>query len=292
MIDCYRSMITLIAESKTMRDGGMPVSHELFEKHKPAGEHVADEIMHRLALMPVQEIAAVIKISPAMASKVLRMAYEFPNKLIGLRAVEAFTGVVFKALDYDTLTEDDKTYASGKVRIISSLYGWLRPDDLIKTYRTDFTTRIAPDSSPAGNISTASLVSGNKTLAEYWRKDVTIALVQELQRTGETDILDLMPGDAAKCIDWKLVKRFAKVWKVDFKDDGQISDLSVPGSRSSGLPKLRTPHANKLKTLRGELLRTIITSRLDSPSSLLTLETDSLLPLATPDYPDHIAFCV
>ncbi|MDE6339391.1 MAG: YaaA family protein [Muribaculaceae bacterium] len=290
-------MITLIAESKTMRDGGVPVAPEIYAGHKPVGEIVADEIMHRLALMSVQEIAAAIKISPVMASKVAKMAYEFPNKQIGLRAMEAFTGVVFKAFDYESLSTEDKVLADDNVRIISSLYGWLVPSDIVKTYRTDFTTRIAPFDGPCANPSTLSLTTGTKTLAEYWRKDVTIQLVRELQRTGETDILDLMPGDAAKCIDWKFVKRFAKVWKVDFKELKDGCDLPFSDSEEDSKivydPKsYRTPHAGKLKTLRGELLREIVTRRLSSPAALLRLETDSLLPLRTPDYPDHIAFCV
>lgn len=257
-------MIILIAESKTMRDGGMPVAQEMYVENCPAGEDVADEVMHRLALMSVPEIVNEIKIGSKMASKIAAMAYEFPNKGIGLRAIEAFTGVVFKAFDYGSLSVEDKGYADSHVRIISSLYGWLRPLDIIKGYRTDFTTRLAP---------------GNKPFSDYWRKDVTIQLVRELQRTGETDILNLLPGDAAKCVDWKLVKRFAKVWKVDFKELLDGGDY-------------KTPHAGKLKTLRGELLRAIITQRITSPSSLLTFNTDTLLPLGTPDYPDHIAFCV
>lgn len=247
-----------------MCDGGMPVAPDLYVKHRPIGEVVADEVMHRISLMSPQEIAADVKISLKIASKIAEMAYEFPNKLIGLPAIKAFTGVVFRALDYDTLDAEDKKYFDENVRIISSLYGWLRPLDIIKGYRTDFTTRLAP---------------GNKSFADYWRKDVTIHLVRELQRAGATDILNLLPGDAAKCIDWKLVKRFAKVWKVDFKELMDGGDY-------------KTPNAGKLKALRGKILRTIVTGKISSPDPLLDLHTDPLLPLGTPDYPDHIAFCV
>ncbi len=256
-------MLTLIAESKTMLDRELPISPEQFEANTPAGEAAADKIMARVADMDAEDIAAAIKISPAMAAKVVRMAYEFPNKQTGLHAINAFTGVVFKNFDYPSLSPEEKESTNQHVRIISSLYGWLRPEDIIKPYRFDFNTPLAPD---------------DKTFAAFWKKDVTIQLVKYLQAANEPSILNLLPADAAKCIDWKLVKRFAKVWKVDFKEqDGSA---------------VRTPHAGKLKALRGTLLREIITQGISSPTALLTLETDTLLPLATPDYPDHIAFSV
>ena len=222
-------MLTLIAESKTMLEQELPVSRECYEANTPAGEAFADETMARVADMDVADIATAIKISPAMAAKVVRMAYEFPNKQTGLRAIDAFTGVVFKNFDYTSLSPEEKERTATNVRIISSLYGWLRPEDIIKPYRFDFTTPVAPD---------------DKTFAAWWKKDVTIQLVRQLKATGEKNILNLLPADAAKCIDWKLVKNFAKVWKVDFKEqDGSA---------------VRTPHAGKLKALRGHLLSCLL----------------------------------
>lgn len=257
-------MTMLIAESKTMREDAVPVPAEVFAAHTPEGESVADDVMHRVALMPLSEISTEIKVSSAMVAKISRMAYEFPIKQIGMKAIEAYTGVVFRALDYGSLTPPQRESVAESVRLISSLYGWLRPDDIVKPYRMEFTTRLAP---------------GDKTFADYWRKDVTIQLVRHVQNRCASAVLNLLPADAAKCVDWKLLKRFVKVWKVDFKE-------LTPGG------EYRTPHAGKLKALRGELLREIITRRIETPAELLTLSTDNLLPLGTPDYPDHIAFCV
>ncbi|MDE7349886.1 MAG: YaaA family protein, partial [Muribaculaceae bacterium] len=230
-------MLILIAESKTMLEQELPVSRECYEDNTPAGEAFADETMSRVADMDVADIAAAIKISPAMAAKVVRMAYEFPNKQTGLRAIDAFTGVVFKNFDYTSLSPEEKERTATNVRIISSLYGWLRPEDIIKPYRFDFTTPLAPD---------------DKTFAAWWKKDVTIRLVKQLKAAGEKNILNLLPADAAKCIDWKLVKNFAKVWKVDFKEQDGTA--------------VRTPHAGKLKALRGHLLREIITQNITTPT--------------------------
>lgn len=257
-------MITLIAESKTMADNERPVSNEEFEAHRPSGEPTADEVMLNVAGMTVPEISSAIKISPALAAKVTKMAYEFPNKSMGYKAIESYTGVVFKEFRYTELAPDEKLRVAENVRLISSLYGWLLPSDIIKPYRFDFTTRLAPD---------------DRTFSDYWRRNVTMALVKDLQAKGDNVIINLLPSEAAKCIDWKLVKRFAKVYKVDFKE---VKDGG----------EYRTPHAGRLKALRGELLREIIRRGINTPSALLDLATDNLLPLGTPDYPDHIAYMV
>lgn len=255
-------MLILIAESKTMSDRELPVTPELYATHTPDGEVVADEVMATVAALSVSDIADAIKISHKMAAKVAVMAYEFPNKGLGLRAIDAYTGVVFKNLSFPTLPDAARIRTMERVRIISSLYGWLRPDDYVKPYRFDYTTPLAPE---------------DRSFCSYWRRDVTVSLVRDLRQTGETDVLDLLPADASKCVDWKLVKNFAKVWKVDFKDilDGN---------------NVRTPHAGRLKALRGRLLRNILTQDLKTPEDLRTFVSEDLIPLGTPDYPDHIAF--
>lgn len=255
-------MIVLIAESKTMRSVEKEILPEQYHAHTPSGEVFADAIMERLSRTPVPDICEEMKVSVPMARKILTLAYEFPNKSLGLPAIESYTGVVFKAFRYETLNEEQKNKTASTVRIISSLYGWLRPDDVIKQYRTDFYSPVSPD---------------DGQLASFWRKDTTIQLVNDIKTSGDTVVLNLLPADAAKCIDWKLVKRFAKVWKVDFKQQKEGGGW-------------KTPHAGLLKQLRGELLREIIKENISSPVQLESLVSESLIPLGSPDYPDRVAF--
>lgn len=190
------------------------------------------------------------------------MIYEFPNKSLGERAITAFTGVVFKALDYDTLTLSERARCASEVRIISSLYGLLRPDDIIKPYRLDFTTKVSPTGT---------------ALNSFLKKDVTIRLVKTLREESRTEILNLLPADAAKCVDWKIVKKFCKVWKVDFVEvcDGE---------------KTKTPAANKLKTMRGKLLRQLLVEGINNISELKNIKSDDFIYNGTPVYPDHLQF--
>lgn len=255
-------MLTLIAESKTMLGEQQKVSADSFDSHKPAGENEAERIMERLGLLSQPELIAETGFSATLAAKLRQMIYEFPNKALGLKTIEAFTGIVFKALDYDSLSDDAKSRCEHELRLISSLYGFLRPDDIIKPYRLDFTTKAAPE---------------GKALNSFWKKDVTIQLIRTIKEEGHAELLNLLPADAAKCIDWKIVKKFCKVWKVDFVE---LTEGAVT----------KTPTATKLKTLRGKLLRLILSENISSVAELKNLKSDDFIFEGTPVYPDHLQF--
>lgn len=257
-------MLTLIAESKTMAPE-KDVEAGLRARHIPCGEKTASEIIDSLKDLTVGELAEQLGLSPTLAVKMKKMCYEFGYKATGNCAVEAYTGVVFKALDYTSLSDEAKDRCNREVAIISSLYGWLRPEDIIKSYRLDFTSK--PEGTPAEG----------RCLNAFWRADVTKQLVKTLQAQGITEILNLMPADAAKCIDWKLVKRFAKVWKVDFQE-------MLDGG------KTKTPNAGRLKTLRGTLLRQILEEDIRDSRGVTRTVSPHYVCEGTPVYPDHLQF--
>lgn len=253
----------LIAESKTMASRETEVSREEFAECRPLFDGIANAIMDSLRDRTPEQLAAEAGITLRLAASLRRMIYEFPNKTTGMRAIEAFTGVVFRQLRLAEYDGAQREFLRDNVRIISSLYGWLRSDDIIKPYRFDFKSHVAPL---------------GETLMKYWRKDVTIALAQELRAKGDTVIIDLLPSDAAKCVDWKLVKRFAKVYKVDFK-------------MYDGTDAMKTPNAGRLKELRGRLLDLIVRNGLSSPADIATLESPDFMPdPAGPRYPFYLSF--
>lgn len=255
-------MLILIAESKTMLDTQSPVSATQLLKHTPAGEYQASEIMRRLAMLSPDELMAETGFTPTLAARLSRMIYEFPNRLLGQKAIQAYTGVVFKALKYDDLTDSQQAVCDRDVRIISSLYGILRPDDIIKPYRLDFTTKVAP--------------SGG-ALNAYWRKDVTINLVKTIREGCYGAVLNLLPNDAAKCIDWKIVKRFCGVWKIDF---AEVTEADT----------MRTPTATKLKTMRGKMVRQIICDGITGINELMRMESDDFVYEGLGEYSNHLRF--
>lgn len=254
-------MLILIAESKTMTPCDTPVDRERYAAHTPVFIDRAAGIMGALTRMPADELAARTRLSAAMVSRLMLMARGFPDTGTGARAAEAFTGVVFKAFGYDTLDAEARARTQEHLAIVSSLYGWLRPADIVKPYRLDYTTPAAPDGT---------------ALAAWWRRAVTARLLDTIAAGAHETVIDMLPADAARCIDWKAVKEHARVFKVDFREMG-------PGGAT------RTPHAGRLKTLRGLMLRHVMTNAIDTPEELAAAETDECLP--TPQgAPGNITF--
>ena len=253
----------LIAESKTMASAETEVSREEFAEHRPLFDGIANSIIDSLRDRTPEQLAAEAGITLRLAASLRRMIYEFPNKSTGLRAIEAFTGVVFRQLRLAGYDAAQKKFLQDNVRIVSSLYGWLRPDDIVKPYRFDFKSHVAPL---------------GETLMKYWKKDVTIAMAQELRAKGDTVIIDLLPSDAAKCVDWKLIKQFANVYKVDFK-------------MYDGTDVMKTPNAGRLKELRGRLLDLIVRNGISSPADIASMESSDFMPdPAGPRYPSYLSF--
>lgn len=212
----------------------------------PIFDKEAAKIAAFLSSIPVPVLAERLSLSLTLASKASMLFYDFPNKTIGIKAINAFTGEVFKSLDISSLDVDTMKFLSEKIGIISSLYGYLHPDNIIKPYRLDFNSKGLPE---------------DISMAKYWKKNLTIYLVKYLKEKGEKEILDLLPSEASKCIDWKVVKAFAKVLKVNFKTFDENGEL-------------KTPPASRLKELRGLLTRQILLERINNFQTLLCIEAN------------------
>lgn len=241
-------MLILIAESKTMTACSNRIQNSALNKHKPMLDTAANAEMEYLDKFSVAELAPKIGISVALAQSMKKMIFEFPNKSLGEAALYAYTGVVFKALEPASLSPSAILNANKNLRLISSLYGWLRPDDIIKSYRLEFKCKANPESIPTYN---------------YLKPEITSALSVYLEANHCCEILDLMPADAAKCIDWKSLKTGTKVWKVDFVE-------TIDGIE-------KTPNAGKLKKLRGTLLRQILSENIYNITSLADLESEDYI---------------
>ena len=116
------------------------------------------------------------------------------------QAIYAFSGDVYRGLDAYTISEEKIKTLQDTVRIISGLYGILKPLDLMQPYRLEMGTKF--------------LVGKNKNLYEFWRKKITQSLNDELEE-GEL-FLNLASNEYFKAIDAKALK--VPVVTAIFKD--------------------------------------------------------------------------
>lgn len=115
-------------------------------------------------------------------------------------AVYAFSGDVYRGLDAYNIPEEKIEILQNTVRIISGLYGLLKPTDLIQPYRLEMGTKF-----PVGK---------NKNLYEFWKKTLTKALNEEL--ADDEVFLNLASNEYFKAIDAKALK--VPVITASFKD--------------------------------------------------------------------------
>lgn len=119
------------------------------------------------------------------------------------QAVYAFSGDVYRGIDAYTIPKDKLEKVQDTVRIISGLYGLLKPLDLIQPYRLEMGTKF-----PVGK---------NKNLYEFWKQKVTKALNSELD--DDELFLNLASNEYFKAIDIKTLKVPVVTAKfLDFKN--------------------------------------------------------------------------
>lgn len=134
-------------------------------------------------------------------------------------AVYAFAGDVYIGLDAYSLPVDKLDDLQERLRILSGLYGLLKPLDLVQPYRLEMGTQL-----PVGE---------SKNLYEYWKQKLTASLNKELKK-GEL-FVNLASDEYASAIDFKALK--VPVIKVDFKDmkDGKLKMISFFAKKARGM---------------------------------------------------------
>lgn len=134
-------------------------------------------------------------------------------------AVFAFDGDVYTGLDAYTIPADKISVLQDKLRILSGLYGILKPLDLMQPYRLEMGTSMS--------------IGTNKNLYEFWKKKLTKALNDELQNNEL--FLNLASNEYFSAVDVKSLK--VPVITPEFKDykDGKLKMISFFAKKARGL---------------------------------------------------------
>ncbi|QXP51832.1 peroxide stress protein YaaA [Cellulophaga sp. HaHa_2_1] len=152
-------------------------------------------------------------------------------------AVFAFSGDVYQGLDAYSLKETKIAELQNQLRILSGLYGVLKPLDLMQAYRLEMGT---------------SLKVGNaKNLYEFWKKDITASLNSELEE-GEL-FVNLASNEYFSAVDEKNLKVpvIAPIFK-DWKNDKlKIISFYAKKARGAMVRYIVDEKVNSLEELRG-----------------------------------------
>ena len=232
-------MISVVSPAKTL-DYESKVPFKDFS----ISEHLLDSnsLMKRLKLLEAEDLSSLMGISDKLASLNFERnmnwnAEKKPSK-DARQAIYAFKGDVYTGLDAGTLTEQQIKFLDTHLRILSGLYGILRPLDLIEPHRLEMGTKFKN--------------SKGKDLYEFWGDKIALSLANTLESHKNRTVLNLA--------------------SVEYFSSVRLSELKVPvfnptfKDYKNGKYKIISFYAKKA---RGLMARYIVLNKIDKPEEIL-----------------------
>ncbi|WP_020409453.1 peroxide stress protein YaaA [Hahella ganghwensis] len=230
-------MLTVVSPAKTLD----------YESDIPSVESTVPAFLdHSLELIDVLkgkepwELSEMMSISSDLATLNANryQQWSVPFTIENARpALFAFKGDVYTGIDVETLSEEDLQESQKRLRILSGLYGLLKPLDLMQPYRLEMGTRLV---NPRGT-----------NLYQFWGDTITETLNDELQEKSDPILVNLASNEYFKSV--KPKKLNARVITPVFKD--------LKGDKY----KVVSFWAKKA---RGLMARYIVQNRIDEPEGL------------------------
>lgn len=253
-------MLILLSPAKSL-DYEAPVPTGL-EPSLPAFLPETTALIELLRTKAPQDLASLMKISDALAAlNVARYAAWSPQFSANNArpAVLAFNGDVYEGLDARSLQPVDLHWAQQHLRILSGLYGVLRPLDWMQPYRLEMGTRLAT-------------ASGNN-LYQFWGTKIAQHLRDEQAHDPAPVVLNLASQEYFKAVDTSVLQ--ANVVHCVFEE------------WKSGGYKVVSIHA---KRARGLMARYAIDQRATQPKDLLSFDAEGYAFDSQASDPNRLVF--
>jgi len=137
------------------------------------------------------------------------------------QAILAFKGDVYSGLDAESFKADDFKFAQKHLRVLSGLYGLLRPLDLMQPYRLEMGTRLKTDE--------------GKNLYEFWGSDITEGLNKQLKKIKSDTLINLASNEYFKSVKPKELN--ARIITPAFKEfkNGEYKMIGIYAKKARGL---------------------------------------------------------
>lgn len=214
-------MLIVVSPAKTL-DYTSPLATPTFTLPELT-QHSAELIDVCRELTPM-DIASLMKVSDKIAGlNAARFTEWQPEFTVNnaRQAILAFKGDVYTGLAADTMTEAQFTYTQQHLRILSGLYGVLRPLDLMQPYRLEMGTRLA---NPRGS-----------NLYQFWGNIVTDKLNAAVAEQGDDIVVNLASNEYFKAVKTKQLQ--AQLITPVFKDckNGTYKVISFYAKRARGM---------------------------------------------------------
>ena len=236
-------MLTILGPAKTidMSPHGITEHHTL-----PQYLDQAEELVNQLRQYSLPRLKSLMKISDKLATLTFeryagwRHSYSLEE---GQQAILAFSGEVFNGLQARSLSEGDLLFAQEHIRILSGLYGVLKPLDIILPYRLEMGTKMP---NPKG-----------RDLYEFWKGTIPQRISEDTRKQDTPFLINLASNEYFKSI----------------QPESFPCEIITPVFKESHGPGFRnvTIYAKKA---RGMMLRFIIQNRINTPEYLKAFDEE------------------
>lgn len=213
-------MIAILSPAKTL-----DFENETKEKHTLARlSSQTKELVHELQKKNEEDLKELMNVSDNIASLNVDRFQNFKERHTTKNArqgIFAFKGDVYQGFEAETLSDDEIDFAQDHIRILSGLYGLLRPLDLIQPYRLEMGTKLQFDD--------------NTSLYDYWDDQLSNLLNRDLEDQGDKILINLASNEYFKAVDKKKLE--AEIIDIEFKDfkNGEYKIIAFYAKKARGL---------------------------------------------------------
>ena len=233
-------MITIISPATTMN---FNKNISIASSSTPVFLDKADYLINILRTLTPNEISKLMNLSDELTNLNFNRYLNFSiNNNTKLQSILAFDGEVFNSMNIDSFSVNDLNFANKHLRILSGLYGILRPFDLIEPYRLEMKVKLTNNC--------------GSNLYSFWKQNITNYLSHELENENSKILLNLASSEYIKCIDLKAI--YSKSFKfvtIVFKE----FNSSTNTYKTIGL---------YAKRARGYMINYIIKNKIDNVDEL------------------------
>jgi uncharacterized protein len=213
---------------------------------QPRFMHETQQLLATLKTLDEKAVATLMHISPKLAALNYERFQNFPKNLNETNAKPAaymFRGDVYDGLDIDTLPTSSLAFMGAHLRVISGLYGVLRPFDFMFPYRLEMGTKLAH--------------GGHKNLYQFWGSTIAEALNADARVAGTDVLLNLASVEYAGAIDRTALKLQEIAVHFKEKKGNQLKIVALFAKRA-----------------RGRMARFVVENGLSNPADLRTFALD------------------
>ena len=214
-------MIIVLSPAKTL-DYETPLKTKL--NSQPIYGRESNQLIKALRTFEPFEVASLMKISDKLADLNHKRYVEWRNKPAESKtrpAALAFKGDVYQGLEAESFNDNDLKFAQRHLRILSGLYGLLRPLDVIQPYRLEMGTKLK--------------TSKGQNLYDYWGTKLTTGLNEALKESKEGTLVNLASNEYFGAVQPKLLE--GSLLNIGFKEkrNGQLKFVSFSAKKARGL---------------------------------------------------------